>query len=161
MAAARVGEGAMLRAALAAILVANLLFFGFTRGWFDGLFGLHARGDREPERIANQVRPASIVLMPMAAAPGASANALVACLEAGPIAAVDAAAAEALLKAALPAGAWIDIRSESASGTGPLVVTHSYRVGAADPATAARLAALKLDASGRSFSACARPEPVR
>ena len=150
----------MLRAALVAILAANLLFFGFTRGWFDGLFGLHARGDREPERIVNQVRPASIVLMPMASAPGASASATAACLEAGPIAAGDAAAAEVLLKAALPAGAWVDIRSESTSAT-VLVVTHTYRVGAADAATAARLGALKLDASGRSFSACARPEPVR
>ena len=151
----------MLRAALVAILAANLLFFGFTRGWFDGAFGLHARGDREPERIVNQVRPASIVLMPMASAPGASASATAACLEAGPIAAGDAAAAEVLLKAALPVGAWVDIRSESTSATAPLVVTHTYRVGAADAATAARLAALKLDASGRGFSACARPEPVR
>ena len=59
----------MLRVLLLVVLVANLLFFGFTRGWFDGLFGLQSLGDREPERIANQVRPASIVLMPVASAP--------------------------------------------------------------------------------------------
>ena len=41
----------------AVLLAANLLFFGFTRGWFDGLLGLQSLGDREPERIANQVRP--------------------------------------------------------------------------------------------------------
>ena len=152
----------MLKAALVAILAANLLFVGFTRGWFDGVFGLHARGDREPERIANQVRPASIVLMPMASAPSASAGSLAAtCFEAGPIAAGDAAAAETTLKAALPAGAWIDIRNEGASGTGAVVVTHTYRVANADAAMAARLTALKLDASGRGFSACARAEPGR
>lgn len=146
----------MLKAALAVIITANLLFFGFTRGWFDGLLGLHSRGDREPERIANQVRPTSIVLMPMASAAAASAPGH--CLEAGPIAAANAVGAEAALKAALPAGSWIDLRSESTSGT-TTIVTHTYRVAAADAATAALLAALKLDASGRGFSACARPEP--
>jgi hypothetical protein len=151
----------VLKAALVAILAANLLFFGFTRGWFDGVFGLHAGGDREPERLASQVRPESIVLMPMASASGASISAAVSCLEAGPIAASDAAAAETTLRAALPAGAWNDIRSEATSGTKAIVVTHTYRVANADAATAARLAALKLDASGRGFSACARPEPVR
>lgn len=147
----------MLKAALAVIVAANLLFFGFTRGWFDGVLGLHSRGDREPERLASQVRPNSIVLMPMASAPNASAPAGT-CLEAGPIAASDAAAAETTLKAVLPQGAWIDVRHETKSG-GAVVVTHSYLVGNADTATVARLAALKLDASGRGFSACAKPEP--
>ena len=146
----------MLKAALAVIVAANLLFFGFTRGWFDGVLGLHSRGDREPERIANQVRPATIVLMPMASAPAASGPGQ--CLEAGPLASADAVGAEAALKAALPAGSWIDLRSESTSGK-TTTVSHTYHVAAADAATAARLAALKLDASGRGFSACARPEP--
>jgi hypothetical protein len=69
--------------------------------------------------------------------------------------------AEAALKAVLPAGAWVDIRSESPSGGAAIVVTHTYRVGSADAATAARLAAMKLDAAGRGFSACAKPEPAR
>jgi hypothetical protein len=152
----------VLKAALVAILAANLLVFGFTRGWFDGVFGLHAGGDREPERLAGQVRPASIVLMPMASASAsnAGASAMTTCLEAGPIAASDAVAAEATLKSALPDGVWNDIRSEATSGA-KTIVTHTYRVANADAATAARLAALKLDASGRGFSACAKPEPVR
>jgi hypothetical protein len=150
----------VLKAALAAILAANLLFFGYTRGWFDGVFGLNARGDREPERLASQVRPASIVLMPMAPASSASAVAA-ACLEAGPIAAGDAGAAEAILKAVLPAGAWVDVRNEATHGNAAVVVTHTYRVANADATIAARLAALKLDASGRGFSACARTEPAR
>ncbi len=150
----------MLKAALVAIVAANLLFFGFTRGWFDGVLGLHSRGDREPERLANQVRPASIVIMPVASAPSAAATSS-ACLEAGPIAAGDAAAAETALKAVLAAGAWVDVRNESTSSGGTIVVTHTYRVGSADAATATRLAALKLDASGRGFSACAKPDPAR
>jgi len=91
----------MLRGVLLVVLVANLLFFGFTRGWFDGLFGLQSRGDREPERIANQVRPASIVLMPMASAPPGTSGS---CLESAPVAAAEAAAAEAALKTALAPG---------------------------------------------------------
>ncbi len=150
----------MLKAALAAILAANLLFFGFTRGWFDGVLGLHSRGDREPERLANQVRPESIVLLPMPSAPGASAPSAN-CLEAGPIAAGDAAVAEAALKAVLPAGAWVDIRNESTGGGAAIVVTHTYRVGNPDAAMASRLATLKLNAAGRGFSACAKPEPAR
>jgi hypothetical protein len=127
------------------------------RGWFDGLFGLHARGDREPERIANQVRPAAIVLMPMASAPPGTSGT---CLESAPVAGAEAAAAEAALRAAVPAGAWSDLRSESTVGS-TTVVTHIYRVGNADAALAARLAELRLDSSGRGFSACARPVPVR
>ena len=144
----------MLKGFLAVLLAANLLFFGFTRGWFDGLFGLQSRGDREPERIANQVRPASIVLMPMASAPAGTSGS---CLESAPVAAAEASAAESLLKGALPAGAWTDQRSESTVGT-TIVVTHVYRVGNADAATAAKLGALRLDSSGRSFSPCAKSE---
>ena len=147
----------MLRGLLLAVLVANLLFFGFTRGWFDGLFGLQSLGDREPERIANQVRPSSIVLMPMASAPPGTSGS---CLESAPVAGAEAAAAEAALKASLPPGSWTSQRSESTVGTAT-VVTHVYRVGNADAATAARLASLRLDSSGRGFSACARLEPGR
>ena len=144
----------MLKGLLAALIAANLLFFGFTRGWFDGLFGLQSRGDREPERIANQVRPASIVLMPMASAPPGTSGS---CLESAPVSATEATAAEAALKSALPAGAWTDQRNESTVGT-TTIVSHVYRVGNADAATAAKLAALRLDSSGRGFSPCVRVE---
>ena len=147
----------MLKGLLAALIAANLLFFAFTRGWFDGVLGLQSNGDREPERLANQVRPASIVLMPMASAPPGTSGS---CLESAPVAGAEAAAAEAALKGALPPGSWSDQRSESTVGT-TTVVTHVYRVGNADAATAARLAGLRLDSSGRGFSACARLEPSR
>ena len=147
----------MLRGLLLVLLAANLLFFGFSRGWFDGFAGLQSHGDREPERIANQVHPASIVLMPMASAPPGTSGS---CLESAPVAGAEAAAAEAALKGSLPPGSWSDQRSESTVGT-TTVVTHVYRVGNADAATAARLAGLRLDSSGRGFSACARLEPSR
>ena len=151
----------MLRATAIVLLAANLLFFGFTRGWFDGLFGLSSVGDREPERLSLQVRPNEIVLTPMSAPSASSVAARGGCLEAGPIAAADAAAAESILKIALAPGSWVDERNESLA-SGSAVVTHTYRVAAADPATAARLVALRLDASGRGFSACAKAsEPSR
>lgn len=152
----------MLRTLVVVLVFANLLFFGFTRGWFDGMFGLSSIGDREPERVANQVRPDSVVLIPMRSAPVSASASSVAgvpgtggCMEAGPIAAADAAAAEGILRIVLGPGGWVDDRSETVLGGTP-VVTHIYRVTSTDAATAARLMALKLDAAGRSFSACAR-----
>ena len=152
----------MLRTIALVLLLANLLFFGFTRGWFDGMFGLSSIGDREPERMAAQVRASSVVLTPMSAAPAASAVVQAGCMEARPIAAADAPAAESILKIALAPGAWTDTRGEASIG-GATVVTHIYRVADADQPTATRLAALKLDATGRGFSACATPtnEPIR
>ena len=41
-------------------------------------------------------------------------------------------------------------------GGATVVTSHTYRVGNVDAAIAARLGALKLDASGHSFSACAK-----
>jgi hypothetical protein len=107
------------------------------------------------------VRANSIVLTPRASAAAASAVARSGCFEAGPIAAADAAAAEAILRIVLGPGGWTDDRAESVIGTNAFV-THTYRVANADAAIAARLVALKLDASGRSFSACAKPpDPER
>ena len=141
----------MLRAALAVLLAANLLFFGYTRGAFDGLLGLHSLGDREPERLARQVRPDSVRIL--SAGPGASGP--LACFEAGPFAAYEAIAAESALNAALPAGTWTDERTEASGTTGP-VVMHTYRVAAADSALAARLAGVKFEAPGKTFAACTR-----
>jgi hypothetical protein len=116
----------MLKLALALLLAANLLFFGFTRGWFDGLFGLHAHGDREPERIANQVRPAAIVLMPMASAPPGTSGA---CPRSAPIAAAEAAAAEAALRAAVPGkrGAKAAKRGRRSDGRDPRLPRRQRR----------------------------------
>ena len=114
----------MLRSLVVALLVANGLFFVWSQGWLDGVIGLRARGDREPERLAAQVRPESVVVLknpPMPAAPRsaaatpASAPLVVAapdCLEAGPFAAAELEAAEAALRTALPGAKWSTVPTE-------------------------------------------------
>jgi hypothetical protein len=144
----------VLRVLLAALVVANLLFFAYTRGALDGVFGLRAAGDREPERLANQVRPETIRLLPMTAAASAPAD-VRACLETPPFGAADASAVELVLASNLPAGSWTDTRGERTIGS-KTEVTHSYRVANADAALAERLATLKLDLVGRGFSPCAK-----
>ena len=58
-----------------ALVAANLLFFVFTRGWLDGIAGINSLGDREPGRLALQVRPETIRLLPMPPASSASDSA--------------------------------------------------------------------------------------
>ena len=152
----------MLRALLAALVVANLVFFAYTRGALDGLLGLRSLGDREPERLAAQVRPQSIRLLPPGA-PASAGNAgddATSCLETPAFGAVESAAVEATLASNLPAGAWVDVRGERSLGA-RTEVTHSYRVAKADAALAGRLTTLKLDVLGRGFSACAKSERPR
>jgi hypothetical protein len=152
----------VLRVLLAILVVANVLFFAFSRGMLDGVVGTSARGDREPERLAKQVRPQTIRLLPMGTAASAPLETSAACYETPTFTAAEAIAVEAALASSLPPGSWSDSRGERAVGARS-EVTHTYRVGAADPALAARLATLRLDAAGRgfSFSACARPERQR
>jgi len=149
----------VLRALLAALIVANVLFFAYARGALDGLLGLRAAGDREPERLANQVRPETIRLLPMSAAASAPAD-VRACLETPQFGAADASAVELVLASNLPAGSWTDARGERTIGS-KTEVTHSYRVANADPALAERLATLKLDIVGRGFSPCAKTDRPR
>jgi len=152
----------MLRALLALLIAANLLFVAFSHGWLDGVAGLSSLGDREPDRLAKQVRPQTIRLLPVGGAASAPIDAGVPCYETPTFTAGDAAAVEAALAANLPAGAWVDSRGERTLGT-RTEVTHIYRVIGADATLTARLATLRLDAAGRgfSFSPCARPERPR
>jgi hypothetical protein len=101
----------MLRALVIALLIANLVFFGWSRGWLDNVVGIRARGDREPERLASQVRPDSIVILP---ARGKSVPAAtgISCVEAGPFAPDEIAAAESALQGIAPSGSWTDVRTE-------------------------------------------------
>ncbi len=152
----------MLRGLLALLIVANLIFFVYSRGSLDGFLGLRALGDREPERLANQVRPQTIRLLPMGPLASAPSDTSLPCYETPTFTAAEAVAVEAALASNLPAGAWSDNRGERNLGT-RTEVTHTYRVIAADTTLAARLATLRLDAAGRgfSFSPCARPERPR
>ena len=109
----------MLRALVLALLIANLGFWAWTQGWLDNVVGVRAGGDREPERLARQVKPDTVRILPPAAPASVAASAAaptpLACLEAGPFTPTEAIAAEAALKAALPAlpaGRWADITTD-------------------------------------------------
>lgn len=106
----------MLRALFFALVLANLGFYAWTQGWLDGVAGVRAAGDREPERLARQVRPESIVILPPSAASAPSAAATTACLEAGPFTTIELISATSTLKEALPGlpeGSWIEARAET------------------------------------------------
>jgi hypothetical protein len=106
----------VLRTLVALLLAANLGFYAWTQGWLDPLVGASSQGEREPERLQHQVHPERVRLLPAraAAASAASAASTVAeaapateCLEAGPYADAELAAAESALRAAgVPAGRW-------------------------------------------------------
>jgi hypothetical protein len=123
----------MLKWLVMVLLAANLAFFAWTQGWLDSVVGARALGDREPGRLAQQVKPESVVVLtPKAVAAATSAAAAASsgvssgvssgassgapsgfgaaagstCLEAGPFSSPELTAAEAALTGLLPAGAW-------------------------------------------------------
>lgn len=120
-----------MRGLLIALVVANLLVLAWS---YDLLPGFTRGREREPERLKQQVRPDAVQLItpnaasaalqaaaaqrsgsiaaPAANAPAANASATV-CLEAGPFAATEVAAAErGLRELRLPALEWTQQRSE-------------------------------------------------
>ena len=100
----------MLRALVAVLLIANLAFFGWSHGWFDA--GTPARAERDPSRLARQIRPQSVVILSPTSARAAAAA--LACLEAGPCRPAQVPAAEAVLQPLLPPGSWSDVKTERA-----------------------------------------------
>lgn len=93
----------MLRLIVALLLLANLVFLAWSQGWL----GAAPANDREPERLARQVTPQAVRLVPASAASAAAAVATAAqtaCLEAGPFDDAALAAAVAAL-GPLPEGA--------------------------------------------------------
>lgn len=122
----------MLKMLVVLLVLANGVFFAWTQGWIDGPTGVRARGDREPERLGQQVRPELVQILsaapagpasapalttlpaaPVAAAPASipTATAPLACLEAGPFSGAEVAPAEAVLRSALPDGSWVSVKS--------------------------------------------------
>lgn len=105
----------MLRLLVLALLLANAAFLAWSQGWLAPVLQPPHHGEREPERLAAQVRPETVVVLPPAAASAALSAARVAaqvCLEAGPLPTAGLPAAEAALAAAqLAPGAW---RAEAA-----------------------------------------------
>lgn len=107
----------MLRAVLVGLIVLNALFFCWTQGWLDGVVGIKAQGDREPERLVRQIHPEQVIVLPPALSASqavASATAPLACLSIGPLDgdAALAAATQALTQAAIAPSQWRDLVSE-------------------------------------------------
>ena len=115
----------MLRALVIALLLANLAFYAWTQGWLDSVIGIRANSDREPERLARQVRPEIVRILPAAgsastAAAGGAAAATtpaaapggLACLEAGPFSDSEITAAQAQAHATLPSGSWAAAKTD-------------------------------------------------
>ena len=100
----------MLRALVAALLLANAAVFAWSHGWLGDTGGAHAGGAEAAARQARQIRPQSVVILSPTSARAAAAA--LACLEAGPFNAVQLAAAEGVLQPLLPSGSWTDVRTE-------------------------------------------------
>ena len=95
----------MLRSLVAVLIAANLLFFAWSRGWFSPALPSPHQGEREPERLAAQIRPESVRIQTAQAA--SAAGTALQCLEAGPFSDADVGIAEAaLLSAGVSASAW-------------------------------------------------------
>jgi hypothetical protein len=90
----------MLKAVVALLLVANLAFFAWSRGWLEPVMGWAPQSERDPARLKRQVHPEVVKVLPAAAEPasGPAAAAATACLEAGPFSEADANGAEQALR---------------------------------------------------------------
>jgi hypothetical protein len=102
----------MLRLLVLLLIVANIAFYAWTQGMLDGVVGMRAQGDREPDRLQRQVRPETIRVLSPASAVAAVAEAPPVCLEAGPYTPEQITAAEGVLQTVLPPGSWASIRAE-------------------------------------------------
>lgn len=98
----------MLRLVAGLLLLANVVFYVWSQGWVDGLVGVRAQGDREPERLAKQVRPEAVsILTPqLVAAAAVAAESRLTCLEAGPFDDASLPVIESALASTLPIGTW-------------------------------------------------------
>ncbi len=106
----------MLRAIVAALLIANLGFYAWSQGWLDNVIGTRSTGDREPERLAHQVRPEVVRILSAGAAidaaSAASAPSALACFEAGPFTDAELGAAQTTAQAALPGTPLADVKTD-------------------------------------------------
>jgi hypothetical protein len=110
----------MLRLLAVLLLAANGLFFAWSQGWLDGISGVPAHGEREPDRLSRQVNPDAVKLLPSPAASAAMAAVTAAsapsagppaCLEAGPFSDAELSGFERAL-GALPPGSWTRVTTQ-------------------------------------------------
>jgi hypothetical protein len=120
----------MLRALVILLMLGNAAFWAWTQGWLTGVVGIRpTTGDREPERLARQVRPEHIKVLPppsvdtavtaASASPGAAAQvpanavwALPDCHQLGPFTLAELPSAAAALREAWPTGRWAELRED-------------------------------------------------
>ncbi len=135
----------MLRTLVGLLLLANLLFFGWSHGWLSPLVAPPHAGEREPERLAAQVRPEQVRVLRSGNGQGPGSR-QPGCLEAGPYAEADVGIAEAaLLAAGVPSNAWV---RETVAGQSWLRVARS------EDDLRARLLALKEPVLSAPFGPC-------
>jgi hypothetical protein len=100
----------MLRALLGLLVLANLGFFAWSRGWLAPGIAPPNQGQHEPQRLQAQVKPELVAVLPpkdASAAVVAARAAAAVCVETGPLAESELVTAEAELVAAqAPAGSW-------------------------------------------------------
>ena len=101
-----------MRALVALLLLANLGFFALAQGWLQPFAGLSTHHEREPQRLAAQLDPASVRVL---AAGARSAPVAADCLQAGPFSSEQADAAEAALaQAPRTTAAWQRMPADAA-----------------------------------------------
>jgi hypothetical protein len=104
----------MLRLLISLLLLANLGYWAWTHGWMGTWVATSPLGDRDPARLARQVDPQTVIVLPAGAAsrPAVAARAaLPSCIEAGPFDGLQVEAAEAALFSQVPAGNWTRVRN--------------------------------------------------
>lgn len=145
-----------MRTLLIVLLLANGAFFAWAQGWLAPLFAAPRHTEREPQRLAAQVRPESVtVLAPLAASAAllAAQNKAVLCLEAGPFSPSDISNAEEALSALLAAGSWAR-EPRAATTAGAASSTLWLRVAAADAAQQGLLLAQRGPPLADRFKPC-------
>lgn len=119
----------LLRLMVLALTLANLGYYAWTEGWLDSLVSVRSTGDREPQRLEQQVKPEAVRLskaasgvvaassQPVSVAAAAPSSApppapAASCIESGPYRKEEVGLAEAAFRSVLPPGGWVNVPSE-------------------------------------------------
>lgn len=145
----------MLRLLALLLLLANLLYFGWTLGWLDAVVGIRASGDREPARLARQLRPELVRLIEPAASAAAAETAASTAASASVSDTVDGAASAASAAATTAAA------SMPASAPASAPATTAAPAPAAPASAAASAASAVAAAASATASQCLEAGPLQ